>query len=396
MPLACGYRPNTIRGRVSGKIKAARRVAEHPTGLTLSTDRTGRRACHASYRPAQDHQSYAWPGSLMAVSRSLRFQILRRDNHACRYCGRTAPEVKLTVDHVIPEALGGSSDPRNLAAACTDCNGGKSATPPDTAHVAQVADDAVRWAAAVRAAAAVAEANLAARQDRHDEFLRVWQSYEIKDGGRTTNVPMAIDWTRAVDRFLTAGLTMPLLLECIPIAMSRSKISHDARFRYMCGIAWSRVTELQEAARVALGQKEAPKSDDWQHGRADLVDFGWFNDDLIEAGRALLAWRDELDEDEPWYPTDDPDVRLFMAIIEATTGEYYSLRLAITTLTRALPDGVRASLDAEARHMAACADESETQPLMARCTLLALARLVGKESKAHDDVLSQPTPQAAG
>ncbi|AWN05089.1 HNH endonuclease [Gordonia phage Easley] len=38
----------------------------------------------------------------MAVSKRLRYEILRRDNHTCRYCGATAPDVPLTVDHVVP------------------------------------------------------------------------------------------------------------------------------------------------------------------------------------------------------------------------------------------------------------------------------------------------------
>ncbi|MGC7224589.1 HNH endonuclease, partial [Mycobacteroides abscessus subsp. massiliense] len=44
----------------------------------------------------------------MAVTKRLRYEVLRRDNYSCRYCGRSAPEVKLTVDHVVPVALGGS------------------------------------------------------------------------------------------------------------------------------------------------------------------------------------------------------------------------------------------------------------------------------------------------
>lgn len=48
----------------------------------------------------------------MAVSTRLRYEILRRDNHQCRYCGGTAPDVKLTIDHVIPETLGGNDDRR--------------------------------------------------------------------------------------------------------------------------------------------------------------------------------------------------------------------------------------------------------------------------------------------
>lgn len=28
----------------------------------------------------------------MAVSKRTRYEVLRRDNHACRYCGARAPE----------------------------------------------------------------------------------------------------------------------------------------------------------------------------------------------------------------------------------------------------------------------------------------------------------------
>jgi 5-methylcytosine-specific restriction endonuclease McrA len=38
----------------------------------------------------------------MAVSKRTRYEVLRRDNHACRYCGGIAPDVILTVDHVTP------------------------------------------------------------------------------------------------------------------------------------------------------------------------------------------------------------------------------------------------------------------------------------------------------
>jgi hypothetical protein len=64
----------------------------------------------------------------MAIPKKLRFEILKRDEFRCRYCGRTeADGVKLHVDHVIAIALGGRNDPDNLATACADCNLGKSA-----------------------------------------------------------------------------------------------------------------------------------------------------------------------------------------------------------------------------------------------------------------------------
>jgi hypothetical protein len=64
----------------------------------------------------------------VAIKRSYRFQILRRDNFTCRYCGRSAPDVVLEVDHVIPRSRGGKDHAPNLVTACFDCNQGKAAT----------------------------------------------------------------------------------------------------------------------------------------------------------------------------------------------------------------------------------------------------------------------------
>jgi 5-methylcytosine-specific restriction endonuclease McrA len=93
----------------------------------------------------------------MPVTKRTRYEVLRRDNHTCRYCGGAAPDTTLTVDHVTPVALGGTDDPANLVAACRDCNAGKASTSPDAALVEDVAQDAVRWAAAIKLAAQNAE-----------------------------------------------------------------------------------------------------------------------------------------------------------------------------------------------------------------------------------------------
>ena len=58
---------------------------------------------------------------------SLRFAVLRRDNFRCRYCGRTAAEVTLHIDHWIPDSRGGPTILDNLITACRDCNLGKGA-----------------------------------------------------------------------------------------------------------------------------------------------------------------------------------------------------------------------------------------------------------------------------
>jgi len=61
-----------------------------------------------------------------ALSKRLRFDILKRDNFRCRYCGRAAPGATLHVDHVRSRKDGGTNEPSNLTTACQDCNLGKS------------------------------------------------------------------------------------------------------------------------------------------------------------------------------------------------------------------------------------------------------------------------------
>lgn len=64
----------------------------------------------------------------MSVGRGKRFSVLLRDGSTCQYCGRSAPWVRLEVDHVVPRSHGGSDHIDNLVTACFDCNRGKANT----------------------------------------------------------------------------------------------------------------------------------------------------------------------------------------------------------------------------------------------------------------------------
>ena len=57
----------------------------------------------------------------------LRFEILKRDNFQCKYCGRSPKKdnCKLHIDHIIPKSKGGTNNPENLIASCIECNLGK-------------------------------------------------------------------------------------------------------------------------------------------------------------------------------------------------------------------------------------------------------------------------------
>jgi len=62
-----------------------------------------------------------------AISKKLRFEVFKRDNFTCQYCGRMAPDVILEIDHINPVKNKGTNDILNLVTSCRDCNRGKGA-----------------------------------------------------------------------------------------------------------------------------------------------------------------------------------------------------------------------------------------------------------------------------
>lgn len=61
-----------------------------------------------------------------AISKTIRFEVFKRDSFKCQYCGKCAPDVILHVDHIDPVSKGGDNNIMNLVTACIDCNLGKS------------------------------------------------------------------------------------------------------------------------------------------------------------------------------------------------------------------------------------------------------------------------------
>ncbi|KRQ27135.1 MULTISPECIES: HNH endonuclease [unclassified Mycobacteroides] len=181
----------------------------------------------------------------MAVTKRLRYEVLRRDNYSCRYCGRSAPEVKLTVDHVVPVALGGSDEPSNLVAACADCNAGKSSVPADAPLVADVAADALRWSRAMNQVAEMRIAQIESDAGVLKWFRDLWGEWTY--GPEKLPVP-APDGFDGVLKFLANGLSREEIANLVRVAMKADHIRPDATWRYFCGCCWKRVRENVDMA----------------------------------------------------------------------------------------------------------------------------------------------------
>jgi hypothetical protein len=239
----------------------------------------------------------------MALSKRLRYEILRRDAYTCRYCGAKAPDVPLRVDHVTPVALGGSDNPTNLVTACEPCNSGKSSVPADAAVVAGVDDDALRWAAAMGQAAENLKAQQRPKLAYRDVFQDSWNEWTYTHQGKKETFELPANWKASLDTFREAGLPEEVWSDIIDKAMTNPLVKADNTFRYCCGIAWRMVRELQEEAlRIVGPERAAPDRlcaidqaviDVWSHNWTADYDEPPASADLESFARSVADFRRE-------------------------------------------------------------------------------------------------------
>ena len=73
------------------------------------------------------------------ISKETRAQVLERNGYTCHMCGLGAGDpdpfnpdrkVHLTMGHIVDKSLGGTDEPGNLRAVCSNCNEGLQNTAP--------------------------------------------------------------------------------------------------------------------------------------------------------------------------------------------------------------------------------------------------------------------------
>jgi hypothetical protein len=181
----------------------------------------------------------------MAISKTLRYEVFRRDNHACRYCGAMAPDAKLTVDHVVPTTLGGTDEPSNLVTACSDCNSGKSAIPPDAPLVDDIAQDALRWRRAMEAANEMAAREREVSQAYVDAFQKAWNAWTYEYQGKRHTIDLPGGWERRIRELMQAGLPLADMQEAVRITMGRPV---KDEFAYFIGVTRQQLAQRQSIA----------------------------------------------------------------------------------------------------------------------------------------------------
>jgi hypothetical protein len=193
----------------------------------------------------------------MTVTKRLRYEVLRRDGHRCVYCGATAKDAKLTIDHVIAVALGGTDDVGNLVTACSDCNGGKSSVTADEAFVAKVDEDTTRWQRAIAAAVRLRRDASTARSADLTKLEVEWGVWTYKRNEQP--VPKPQDWRTTAEGFLVAGLPIEEMTRLVPVAMearTRTELEYS-EWRYFIGCCKRVLAEIEKTARELLDAKDS-------------------------------------------------------------------------------------------------------------------------------------------
>lgn len=171
------------------------------------------------------------------LSKRLRFEVFKRDQFTCQYCGATPPKVVLEIDHVDPVSAGGGDDIDNLVTACFPCNRGKAAVPLSVVP-SSLADKAAEVAEREEQLAGY-QAILRAKRERIEDD--VWSVFaRWREQTETTH-----ERFNTVRRFVER-LGLDEVFNAVDITLAAGIRSTRGEFLYFCKVCWNKVGAAEE------------------------------------------------------------------------------------------------------------------------------------------------------
>lgn len=229
----------------------------------------------------------------MAISKRLRFEVMRRDEFRCYYCGTRGNETGsgLTIDHVVPVALGGTDDPENLVSACGDCNSGKTSTTADAALIAEV-DQATAIAKAARALAVDAiEGDLAAEAEFRADVWDGWGDYA------PSYMREPDDLDRYIDAWFKEGVPMLAILKAFRVAWDNRDVPKSSKVAYAGGVIRNIMRDAEDRSRALAAGDDAIFNRGYDSGFHDGQMFA----ETVHDGHDLVALHIDGRHDADWY-----------------------------------------------------------------------------------------------
>ena len=175
-----------------------------------------------------------------AISKTLRFEVFKRDGFACQYCGSKPPQATLEVDHVRPVSAGGDDVIDNLLTSCFDCNRGKGARELTAipATLSEKAEILAEREEQIRQFNDLLERKRA-REDRDiDRVEAVFSSY-------FDDLVFKDQFRESIRRQFLPELTMDQLEKAMHLAGARIHKPERA-IKYFCGVCWRMIRVDEE------------------------------------------------------------------------------------------------------------------------------------------------------
>jgi hypothetical protein len=171
------------------------------------------------------------------VSKRTRFEVFKRDNFTCAYCGAHPPDTLLHCDHVNPVAAGGDNDMDNLITACQACNLGKSDVP--LSAVPQSLADRAAEVQEREEQIAGYHAILTARRERIEDEM--WSVADELEPGASLK---GFDRKRLQSiKYFLGILPFTEVLDAAQITRAKLPTSRPIaqRFKFFCGVCWNKI-----------------------------------------------------------------------------------------------------------------------------------------------------------
>lgn len=187
------------------------------------------------------------------LSKRTRFEVFKRDDFQCRYCGARAPSVLLHIDHVVAIANGGTNSIENLISACETCNLGKAARPlgDKSPPIPQSAAETLAGRAEQLEAYRQAMSDWIEQQQsfRDDLAVAVYNAiWGHEDPGKMLPVESAVQAVAFVERL---GFKKVLDLASVTGRRSNQFYSWHKAWKYFCGCCWRAIREHEESVELS-------------------------------------------------------------------------------------------------------------------------------------------------
>lgn len=179
-----------------------------------------------------------------SMSLRNRFNVFKRDEFKCKYCGRGVPDVILEVDHIVPVSKGGDNSQNNLITSCFDCNRGKGAesllTKPENITDTLLAE--IELKKEKQKQIKYIDRELQKIKDKEDKILIELGHYFFNNFEYEKDVYVfSGQYKTSVQTFLKK-MTPFQIKECMDISFSKNKSEYNT-FRYFCGVCWGKIKE---------------------------------------------------------------------------------------------------------------------------------------------------------